>query len=67
MADKPKEQRGVTRRQFMKAFHIGVVSAVAVGVVSGRLAGSLFRRNQSQAQFSEDSIFAPAKDRQNRA
>ena len=51
----------------MKAFHIGVVSALAVGVVSGRLAGSLFRRNQSQAQFSEDSIFAPAKDRQNRA
>ena len=67
MADKRNEQRGVTRRQFMKAFHIGGVSALAVGVVSGRLAGSLFRRNQSQAQFSEDSIFAPAKDRQNRA
>ncbi|MCD5398850.1 MAG: hypothetical protein BZY67_02345 [SAR202 cluster bacterium Io17-Chloro-G1] len=67
MADKPKERRGVTRRQFMKALPIGGVGALAVGVVSGRLAGSLFRRNQSQAQFSEDSIFAPAKDRQNRA
>lgn len=66
MADKSKGQRGVTRRQFMKALPVGVVSALAVGVVSGRLTTALFRRNQTQSQLPEDSIFAPAKGRQNR-
>lgn len=66
MADKSKGQRGVTRRQFMKAVPIGIVSALAVSVISGRLAGSLFRRKPNQSQLPDDSIFAPAKDRHNR-
>ncbi len=66
MADKSKSQRGVSRRQFMKALPVGIVSALAVGVVSGRLAGSLFRRNQTQSQLPEDSIFTPAQKGQDR-
>jgi hypothetical protein len=64
MAEKNKEKRGVTRRQFMKAVPIGIAGALAVGVISGRLASSLFRRNKPQ--LPEDSIFAPSKDRYNR-
>ncbi|MCH7800556.1 MAG: twin-arginine translocation signal domain-containing protein [Chloroflexi bacterium] len=66
MAEKSKEQRGVTRRQFMKAVPIGIASALVVSVISGRVAGSLFRRKQDQPQLPEDSIFAPAKDRRDR-
>jgi hypothetical protein len=64
MAEKNKEKRGVTRRQFMKAVPIGIVGALAVSVISGRLASSLFRRNKPQ--LPDDSIFAPSKDKYNR-
>ena len=61
MAEKAKEQRGVTRRQFMKVVPIGIASALVVSVISGRIGKSLFRQNQGQTQLPEDSIFTPAK------
>lgn len=66
MAEESKEQKGVTRRQFMKVVPIGIASALVVSVISGRIAKSLFPQNQDQNQLPEDSIFTPAKGRRDR-
>lgn len=66
MAQDSSPRRGVTRRQFIKAVPIGIAGALAVSVISGRLARSLFRRDRGVPNLPEDSIFAPARDRYTR-
>ena len=54
--------KGLSRRGFLKGVPIGVVGAVGLGLLSRRLWPSSARRTRD-AGLSEDSIFNPAKDR----
>ena len=56
---------GVSRRGFLKSAIVGLGSGIAVLAVMGKR-GLLARRRRVVAEFPEDSIFAPAKNRRDR-
>ena len=66
MGDKPEPKRRITRRGFLLGLPVGVLGALAVGLVSGKAVGSLLGR-RGQADPPSDSIFSPSKDRYPRA
>ena len=61
MDKKPGVKRLHSRRQFLKGLPLGVAGALAIGVISDRLASLALGRRPPV--FPEDSIFTPAKDR----
>ncbi len=65
MAKQTEEAGGVTRRGFLKGVLAGLGSgAVVLTIFGGKR--MLARRRSVAADFPEDSIFAPAKDRSDR-
>ena len=65
MAKQTEEAGGVTRRGFLKGVLAGLGSGAAVMTIFGgqRL---LARKRSVAAEFPEDSIFAPARNRHDR-
>ena len=57
------EGRGMSRRAFLTKGPLGILAGVTIGVVGGRLLGSMLGNRAAPPQFPEDSIFTPAKDR----
>ncbi len=56
------DKRGFSRRDFLKGVPAGIAGALALGALSNKMLTPLFRRGK-RAEFPEDSIFAPAKDK----
>ena len=61
--EQKESKKAVTRRQFLKGISFGVVGAVAVVPVIRRLISRTSQQPRQQIVFSDDSIFAPAKDK----
>ncbi len=59
------ESQGMSRRAFLAKGPLGIIAGITIGVVGGRLLGSVLGNRAASAppQFPEDSIFKPAKDR----
>ncbi len=62
MTDQATPQRRITRRRFLMGLPIGVLGALAVGLVSGKAARSVLG-SRTQAVARKNSIFTPSKDR----
>ena len=66
MVKRTEGDGGVSRRGFLKSALVGLGSgAIMLTIMGGR--GLLARRRRAVAEFPDDSIFAPAKDRRDRA
>ncbi|MCY4528167.1 MAG: hypothetical protein OXD46_03940 [Chloroflexi bacterium] len=66
MANRDEGDGGVSRRGFLKGALIGLGSGAAMlTIMAGR--GLLARRRKVVAEFPDDSIYAPAKNRHDRA
>ena len=52
----------MSRRSFLTKGPLGIVAGITIGVVGGRLLGSMLGNRSAPPQFPEDSIFRPAKD-----
>ena len=66
MSEQQQEQAGsrdISRRAFLTKGPLGIIAGLTVGVVGGRLLGSVLGNRSAPPQFPEDSIFRPAKDR----
>ena len=64
----PQEQaegREISRRAFLAKGPLGIVAGLTIGVVGGRLLGSVLGNRAAAAppDFPDGSIFKPAKDR----
>ena len=57
------ESRGMSRRAFLAKGPLGILAGITIGVVGGRLLGSVLGNRAAPPEFPEDSIFRPAKDR----
>ena len=62
MADQATTQHGITRRRFLMGLPIGILGALAVGIVSGRATRSVFSKSKSM-DAPKNSIFTPSRDR----
>ena len=65
MSEQPQEHaegRAMSRRSFLTKGPLGIVAGITIGVVGGRLLGSMLGNRSAPPQFPEDSIFRPAKD-----
>ena len=65
MAKRDEGDGGVSRRGFLKSALLGLGSGVAILTIMGGR-GLLARRRKVVAEFPDDSIFAPAKNRHDR-
>ena len=66
MAKRTESDGRVSRRGFLKSTLVGLGSgAVMLTILGGR--GLLARRRRAVAEFPDDSIFAPARNRRDRA
>ena len=66
MVKRTEGDEGVSRRGFLKSAIVGLGSgAVMLTIMGGR--GLLARRRKTVAEFPDDSIFAPARNRSDRA
>ena len=66
MSQQPDEQaegRDMSRRAFLTKGPLSIIAGITIGVVGGRLLGSVLGNRATPPQFPEDSIFSPAKDR----
>lgn len=50
--------KGFTRRQFMKTLPLGLISAIAAGIVTRRMFGSSDKENYTK-NLPKDSIYTP--------
>ena len=62
MSEDSTEKKGISRRDFLTKAPLGIIGGIGVGVVAGKLLGTVLRDRVSPPQFPEDSIFKPAKD-----
>ena len=65
MAKRTESDGGVSRRGFLKKALVGLGSGAAILTIMGGRS-FLARRRRVVAEFPEDSIFAPAKNRHDR-
>ena len=66
MGKRTEGDGGVSRRGFLKSALVGLGSGAAMlTIIGGRR--FLARRRRVAAEFPDDSIFAPARDRSDRA
>lgn len=65
MANRDEGDGGVSRRGFLKSALVGLGSGAAILTIMGGR-GLLARRRKVVAEFPDDSIFAPAKNRHDR-
>ncbi len=61
-AKPPKGKRLYSRREILKKIPVGIAGGVVLGVVSGKLLGSVFRSRRRPPVLPEDSIFTPSED-----
>ena len=66
MAKRTEGDGGMSRRGFLKSALVGLGSGAAMLTIMGGR-GLLARRRRAVAEFPDDSIFAPMKDRRDRA
>ena len=65
MAKRTEDDGGVSRRGFLKSALVGLGSGAAILTIMGGR-GLLARRRKVVAEFPDDSIFAPARNRSDR-
>ncbi len=66
MSQQPQEHaegRTMSRRSFLTKGPMTILAGISIGVVGGRLLGSVLGNRPTPPQLPKDSIFKPAKDR----